>query len=199
MSPHRSNRSRARIIASTALLSLFIGSASLAAAIHGALFTSDVNGTVNVNHYDAKADVYLSGGPDNSNCAAAALDDGVYVFQITNPSGTVVLSSDSITEREFTVANGVITGANNHAVVPGDCGGVRVQMIPFDDTPNNGGVYKAWVTRKSDYTANGNVFRNGDTKTDNFHVKEPAVEPQTADLNVYKFYDANANGDWDPD
>jgi len=199
MIPHRPNRTRVRHAANALFLSLCLAGIAVAAPISGALFTSDVNGTVNVNHYDAKADVYLSGGPDNSNCAAAALDDGVYVFQITNPSGTVVLSSDAITAREFTVANGVITGANNHAVVPGDCGGVRVQMIPFDDTPNNGGVYKAWVTRKSDYTANGNVFRPSDTKTDNFHVKEPAIEPQTADLNVYKFYDANANGDWDPD
>ena len=36
-------------------------------------------------------------------------------------------------------------------------------------------------------------------KTDNFHVKLPAEEPETADISIYKFYDANANGEWDSD
>lgn len=198
MKSHRSNPSRVRHAAGAFLLSLCIAGVALAAPISGAIFTSDVDGNVNVNHYDAKADVYLNGGPTNDNCDAAAVDDGVYVFQITNPSGSVILSEDDISMREFTVSGGVIVSANNHAVVPADCGGVRVQMIPFADTPNNGGVYKAWITRKSDYIANGNTFRQSDTKTDNFHVIEPLDTP-TAELTVYKFYDANANGEWDPD
>ena len=178
---------------------LMAGPAS-AAAIHGALFTTDASANVNVNQYPTKADVYLSGGPGpNAPCTAAGMDDGVYVYQITNPSGTVILSSDDISHREFTVSGGVIVSANDHPTVPGLCGGVGVQMVPFDDTPNNGGVYKAWVTRKSDYLANGNTFKPGSTKTDNFHVAEPAIVPQTADIVVYKFYDANANGAWDPD
>jgi hypothetical protein len=186
-------------MAGALLISLCLGGIALAAPISGAIFTSDVDGNVNVNQYESKADVYLNGGPTNDNCAAAGVDDGVYVFQITNPSGTVILSSDDISHREFTVTGGVIVSSNDHATVAGDCGGVRVQMAPFDDTPNNGGVYKAWITRKSDYIANGNTFRNSDTKTDNFHVKQPSVTPETADLNVYKFYDANGNGLWDSD
>lgn len=171
-----------------------------AAAIHGALFTTDAAANVNVNQYPTKADVYLSGGPGpNAPCTAAGMDDGEYVYQITNPSGTVLLSSDDISHRHFTVSGGVIVSAVDHATVTGLCGGVGVQMVPFDDTPNNGGVYKAWVTRFSDYVANGNTFKPGSTKTDNFHVKEPSIVPETADLNVYKFYDANGNGAWDPD
>ncbi|MCC8363471.1 hypothetical protein LK996_10340 [Lysobacter sp. A6] len=189
---------RLRSGASALLLTLCLGGVAFAAPISGAIFTSDIDGTVNVNHYAAKADVYLNGGPTNDNCDAAAVDDGVYVFQITNPSGTVLLSEDDISQREFTVSGGVIVSANNHAVTPADCGGVRVQMIPFADTPNNGGVYKAWITRKSDYIANGNTFRNSDTKTDNFHVLVPTA-PELSALNVYKFYDANANGEWDAD
>lgn len=199
MISHRTNRSRVRHVARAWWLTLCLAGVALAAPISGAIFTSDVDGNVNVNHYAAKADVYLNGGPTNANCDAAAVDDGVYVFQITNPSGTVLLSEDPIENREFTVSGGVIVSANNHATVPADCGGVRVQMIPFADTPNNGGVYKAWITRKSDYIANGNTFRNSDTKTDNFHVDQPSNEPETADLVAYKFYDANANGEWDPD
>ncbi|NUS60682.1 MAG: hypothetical protein HOQ01_07010 [Lysobacter sp.] len=190
---------RLRSGATALLLTVCLGSIAIAAPISGAIFTSDVDGNVNVNQYENKADVYLNGGPTNDNCDAAAVDDGVYVFQITNPNGNVILSSDDISHREFTVSGGVIVSANDHAVVAADCGGVRVQMAPFDDTPNNGGVYKAWITRKSDYIANGNTFRNSDTKTDNFHVKAPPPPPETANLNVYKFYDANANGEWDPD
>lgn len=171
-----------------------------AAAIHGALFTTDAAANVNVNQYPTKADVYLSGGPGpNAPCTAAGMDDGEYVYQITNPSGTVVLSSDDISHRHFIVSGGVIVSAVDHATVPSLCGAVGVQMVPFDDTPNNGGVYKAWVTRFSDYQANGNTFKPGSTKTDNFHVKEPSIVPQTADIVVYKFYDANGNGAWDPD
>jgi len=171
-----------------------------AAAIHGALFTTDASANVNVNQYPTKADVYLSGGPGpNAPCTAAGMDDGEYVYQITNPSGTVVLSSDDISHRHFIVSGGVIVSAFDHATVSSLCGAVGVQMVPFDDTPNNGGVYKAWVTRWSDYQANGNTFKPGSTKTDNFHVKEPSIVPETADINVYKFYDANANGAWDPD
>jgi len=184
---------------------LFGGTAS-AAAIHGALFTSDVAGTVNVNLYDAKADVYLSGGPGpNAPCTAADLDDGVYVYQITNPSGSVLLSSDDanrepIGVREFTVTNHVIVSATNHAFVPlnDGCNGGVVQMIPFDDTPNNGGEYKAWITRKADYIANGNTFKPGSTKSDNFKVKVE-TPPEVGGILIYKFYDANGNGEWDGD
>jgi len=184
---------------------LFGGTAS-AAAIHGALFTTDVAGNVNVNIYDLKEDVYLSGGPGpNAPCTAADLDDGDYVFQVTNPSGSVLLSNDGVSPigvREFTVTNHVVTSATNHSSVvvpdpPTDCGGLRVQVFPFDDTPNNGGEYKLWVTRKADYIAN-NAFKPGSTKTDNFKVKV-ATPPETGGILIYKFYDANGNGLWDGD
>jgi hypothetical protein len=189
---------RPALVSALVLASAFAAGPVLAAAIHGALFTTDASANVNVNQYPTKADVYLSGGPGpNAPCTAAGMDDGVYVYQITNPSGTVVLSSDAISHREFTVSGGVIVSANDHPTVASLCGGVGVQMAPFNDTPNNGGVYKAWVTRKSDYLANGNTFSPGSTKTDNFRVKQPSYVPETADLNVYKFYDRNANGVWD--
>ncbi len=187
-------------------LGLVAGPAS-AAAIHGALFTTDVAGAVNVNQYELKTDVYLSGGPGpNAPCTAADLDDGIYVYQVTNPSGSVVLSSDGVARspigvREFTVQDHVVTATTDHAsvVVPvAECGGLRVQVAPFDDTPNNGGEYKLWITRKSDYIANGS-FKPGSIKTDNFKVKVPVSVRDTASLLVYKFYDANANGLWDSD
>ncbi len=194
--PHRTRKRAAAF-----LLSAFLAPSAFAAAISGAIFTTDTDGNVNVNQYEAKEDVYLNGGPTNANCDAAAIPDGTYVFQVTNPSGSVILSSDTIDHREFTVVGGVAQSAVDHLVdtVDPPCAGVRVQLAPYDNTPNNGGVYKVWITRKSDYEANGNTFKNSDSKTDNFHVKLPAEQPETADLSIYKFYDANANGEWDSD
>jgi len=184
-----------RLAAFTLALGLTAGPAS-AAAIHGALFTSDVAGNVNVNIYDNKADVYLNGGPRNDNCAAAGVDDGTYVYQVTNPNGDTLLSTDSIDHRQFTVSGGVITAVNDHLTDPGDCSSLQLQLAPFNDTPNNGGEYKVWITRLSDYTSNGNTFKPGSTKTDNFKVRI-VTEPETGGITIYKFYDANGNGVWD--
>jgi len=83
-----------------------------------------------------------------------------------------------------------------------------LQMMPYDDTPNNGGVYKAWVTPVGDGTIGGGGFVGDITqvdnpcgpgcfhgfiparsKTDNFKVGEK--EPRFC-LNVHKaFQDKN--------
>jgi len=174
---------------------LFGGTAS-AAAIHGALFTSDVDGNVNVNIYDAKEDVYLNGGPTNDNCAAAGVDDGVYVYKVTNPSGSTLLSTDTIDHRQFTVSGGVITAVNDHPTDPGDCSSLQLQLAPFDDTPNNGGEYKAWLTPVGSFACSldqvtcGNAnhgFINSESKTDNFKVRGVEDEIDA------RFYDTFGN------
>ena len=165
----------------------------------GAIFTTVFNGSeVNFNIYAAKVDVYLDGGPGlGAPQTAAGLDDGTYVFQVTEPSGRTLLSTDAAKCRRFMVTGGVIT-----AVVPaGGCqhitgfdldhNAVTVQLFPFNDTPNNGGEYKAWVVTVEDFLAGcaalgvsnglnvvdcgrtaGNLhgFIPRHTKTDNFKV-----------------------------
>src|SRR5450756_1539030 len=76
-----------------------IGPASVAAdSLPGAIWTSFSNGaTVNQNRYPAKSDVYLNGGPQN--CGNSGLPDGDYYFQVTDPSGATLLSSDAIKFR----------------------------------------------------------------------------------------------------
>jgi hypothetical protein len=182
---------------------LFSGGA-WAHAINGAIYTSLPGGTtVNANNYDSKDLVYLNGGPMNANCNAGALDDGEYYFQVTNPSGSMLLSSDVIDERRFRVTGGVISdylgGTHLTALNSTPCGGISIQLIPYLDTPNNGGVYKVWVTRVTDFDEQGG-FVGGHIKTDNFRVQdpdEPPPPPQTGALEAYKFYDANANGAYD--
>jgi hypothetical protein len=157
--------------------------------LSGAIFTTDVTGVpVNLNHYQAKQDVYLNGGPGvNAPITAAGLPAGTYSFQVTNPNGKVLLSTDLVACRQFTVdASGVI-----QSVVPvdgcvphrtstdGEDRGITVQLYPYNDTPNPGGVYKVWVTPtdKLDCSAPGskNCFVPKYSKTDNFKVKATAI------------------------
>jgi hypothetical protein len=169
----------------------------------GAIFTTLVDGSeVNVNQYPSKEDVYLDGGPGiGAPATAAGLDDGTYVFQVTDPSGRVLLSTDAAHCRQFVVSGGVIAG-----VVPDACqhltgtdvdhGAVTVQLMPYADTPNPGGVYKVWVVRVEDFLAgcaelgendglnvvdcgrapgNSHGFVPRHTKTDNFKVKDVPI------------------------
>src|SRR5512146_1442932 len=81
-----------------------------AAAPSGAIFTTVADGTeVNLNQYAAKEDVYLDGGPGpGAPATAAGLDDGIYVFQVTDPSGKYLLSQDPAKCRAVEVKYGVI-------------------------------------------------------------------------------------------
>ncbi len=166
---------------------------SVEQAVSGATFTTTRDGdVVNENvHYASKRDVYLNGGP-----AGAGLAPGNYYFQVTDPGGKVLLSSDAIACREFHVgANGQIDqalgGACAHNTGNDQNGGLTVQLYPFEDTPNNGGEYKLWITRVADYVAGGANFGfvNADTKTDNFKVREKDCE-----IKVCKVNDKNGNG-----
>lgn len=65
--------------------------AAMPAAAHapsGAIFTTVADGSeVNFNIYPNKPSVYLDGGPGpGAPQTAAGLDDGTYVFMVTNPS-----------------------------------------------------------------------------------------------------------------
>lgn len=188
-------------------------------AISGAIYTSTSDGsTVNANLYDAKEDVYLNGGPPlNAPCTAGGIDDDDYYFQVTSPDGKTLLSSDSVFERKFRVVDGVIAQylGTTHGLGVGNCpGAISIQLVPYADTPNNGGVYKVWITRVSDYHAacptTGNSrrlrildcgmagFVEGHTKTDNFRVRNTGGNGNGyGNLEVLKYYDGNGNGAYD--
>src|SRR5262245_8409970 len=93
-------------------------SAMASGAPTGAIFTTTADGSeVNANLYAAKTDVYLDGGPPpGAPQTAAGLDDGIYVFMVTDPSGKKLLSQDAAQCRQFVVSNGIIT---SYVIVPG--------------------------------------------------------------------------------
>lgn len=180
------------------------------AQVSGAIFTTRADGTeVNYNIYSDKNDVYLNGGPGlNAPAGAAGLPDGLYVFQVTDPSGKTLLSQDAIGCRQFNVSGGNITLG-----VPGPCphlqtttlanGGYPVQLMPYADTPNQGNEYKVWAELLSNYqqscpdltkidcsvrgTKHG--FTPSLSKTDNFKVGSLPLE-----IDTRFFADTNGNG-----
>ena len=176
----------------SARLSVCVSAALLFAAAHaaapplsGAIFTTDRSGNaVNGNaHYRSKcgaSGVYLDGGPGpNAPASAAGLADGDYYFQVTDASGKALLSTDPVSNRCISVANGVITGncpTGTHATYPeidhGSIGARTVELCaaasaPFLNTPNNSGVYKVWVTPTGDGTVEGGGFFGDPTRVAN--------------------------------
>ena len=176
----------------------------------GAIFTTVANGSeVNFNIYPSKTAVYLDGGPGpGAPQTAAGLDDGTYVYQVTDPSGKKLLSTDAAKCRQFTVAGGIITSV----AVSGSCahntgididhGATTVQLMPYLDTPNNGGVYKVWATLLLNYRCslalvdcgfkpgqNVHGFSPSDSKTDNFKVKSNVAQ----EIDTRFFADTNGN------
>lgn len=175
------------------------------AAFSGAIYTSLSDGTsVNANVYPSKASVFLNGGPQNTN--GSGLPDGVYVYQVTDPSGAVLLSTDDITCRTVQVAGGVVSGTPPGAppcTHPSGTqnpvnGSIPVALMPFADTPNNGGEYKVWLTPATAFDpagcANNFGFCSGNIKTDNFKVE---AGPTAGYVSVCKFEDTNGSGEKD--
>jgi hypothetical protein len=216
-----------------ALAAAFLVATSLtghasAHAPSGAIFTTLADGSeVNLNQFPDKESVYLDGGPGpGAPQDAAGLDDGTYVFQVTDPSGKTLLSTDLARCRQFIASGGVIT-----AVVDNDCEHVTgndidhppaktVQLVPFSLTPNPGGVFKVWVTRVEDFLLgcqdlghagntgldivdcgekdgdNAHGFIPAHSKTDNFKIKDPGVNVEI-DAIFYRDLDGDGAFDWD--
>ncbi|MCL6520543.1 MAG: MSCRAMM family adhesin SdrC [Armatimonadetes bacterium] len=159
------------------------------AQIPGAIWTTDADClAVNRNIFYAKTDVYLNGGPSGK--GGLGLPDGNYYYQVTDPSGSVLLSTAPLEERVVEVVGGWITSCK--------------QLYPFDDTPNPGGEYKVWVTAVADYDPLDPAavfgFVPAKSKTDNFRVKssEDGGGVQSFfSLSGYKYYDLDLDGERD--
>jgi hypothetical protein len=187
--PRRRTKVRLFFVAtSVVIISAILASVALTAPLPGAIFTTDVNcnGT-DLNIYASKADVYLDGGPHHQ--GAAGLPEGEYYVQVTEPDGTLLGTSLGTNDETPVVVNAsgefvicyklidIVRTASNPGPFP-------VAPDGFDNTSNPGGEYKVWVSRV-------NTFANDESKTDNFKV---ANNPQTATLNVFKYYDTDTSG-----
>lgn len=165
------------------------------AQFSGAIFTTDIGGTVDKNIYATKPEVYLQGGPIGG---GPGLPSGSYYCQVTTPNGGLLgktlIPSIEVTDegdgtghfiRSYQLIDIVYTASS------------LFTTKGFDDTTNNGGEYKVWISKDPS-------FANSASKTDNFKVNVPVNPPPPpppppvkAELCAVKFYDANANGTFD--
>ncbi len=165
----------------------------------GAIFTTLGNGAaVNANQYASNCAVYLDGGPGNNAPAkAAGLPDGDYYFQVTDPSGKQLLSTDPVSNRRVRVANGVMVAYTGFGGAPHptgldqdhpELGAITISLAnttcpnDFLVTSNSGSAYKAWVTPVAsflgdpalvDNPCSGGCFHGfvaSTSKTDNFSL-----------------------------
>jgi len=175
------------IAAMAAMVAVGTAPSALAVQISGAIFTTTSDGTkVNGNIYDKCCDAYLNGGPQNNNFSG--LPPGTYYFQVTDPSGAILLSTDNAVCRQVIVdANGRVHGATGSCPHPNGTPNpanqsTPVELCPFSQTPNAGGEYKVWLIAQTSGTTidSGDPkvlhFTNDDTKTDNFKCRESVTQ-----------------------
>ena len=134
-----------RVTLRVMLLCLAVISARPAAAqFSGAIHTTVPDGTtVNGNLYASKGQVYFSGGPQN--LKANGLPDGRYYFQVTDPSGAVLLSNDPAECRQVVVSGGKIAGAFDPVTLSLEPAGTQLDPADCEHSssvtnPNNGAV-----------------------------------------------------------
>src|SRR6185503_5635801 len=166
---------------------LFIYVNTASAGLSGTIYSTTKDGTaVNKNIFGSIQDVYISGGPQNLN--ASGLPDGTYYFQVTDPSGKTLLSTDNAVCRQLNVTGGRVSGA---APAAGLCahangtfnpasGTLPVQLAPFSATPNNGNEYKVWMVPVGSATISASDpkvlnFTNSSSVTDNFKARAEEV------------------------
>ncbi|CAH0529466.1 hypothetical protein CTH30272_02630 [Allocatenococcus thiocycli] len=277
----RFSRIRTATLAVSSLALMF--SMSAFARLDDAIFTTTPAGDiVNENvRYQSKEEVFLDGGSGpNAPRHAAALPEGDYYFQVTDPSGKCLLSStlestdtnggtcyedgkikgknaknaevfyaeplscrlfyfdgeDGVTfiNDSYTMTQEVkVRGKMETQSIVVECrhqlgseyleidpsampDGETIQLFPFANTLNSGGVYKAWVSTAESVEAacesspdwnegietgeNCNGFfgfipRN--SKTDNFKALT-ATPPPNFDIALRSFHDKNLNCQYDP-
>jgi hypothetical protein len=175
---------------------------TVSAQVAGAIFTTDAGGSVNINFYEDKKDVWVNGGPRKE--GAAGLPNGWYYIKVTDPSGATELGNsihnpDPAMLAPMTMPNSktpiyVANGEFDEPVqlwyvVRQLCGGGSNTKQGYKDTPNNGGEYKVWVSQDLNFTGSTN-------KTDNFKVRKGPPPPPQTSIEIYKFYDTDGDGQW---
>jgi hypothetical protein len=167
---------------------------------------------VNCNIYLDKRDVWMSGLPNS-----ASLAEGTYFFAVIVPGGqpdpndggaknlsdttddpwaaghlnvdgSAVPTGDLYGNRTFTVdSSGNITYGGTHVVAGNGTPGAKIQMFPYDDTTNDGGVY---ILAVCSLGADGTAYPVDphNCKYDAFKVQTgtPPTTPPAFDLTAFK-------------
>jgi hypothetical protein len=170
----------------------------------GGDFCKNGTGYINCNLYEGKQYVWLNGGP-----STAYVGDGEYFFAVlapggqhdpldggannlsdqtlapyvlpgtTNSDGSTRPSGDTYQDRTFSVTGGVVTNEGSHIFDDN-----KLNLMPYDDTTNNGGVYILAICSLKDGYAN---VTPSNCKYDAFKVAPgDTTTPPAADPTVTK-------------
>lgn len=178
-----SSSGRGRVVALLtglfAVMALAVATPALA-NFSGAIYTTMADcTTVNGNIYEDKQDVYLNGGPQNSNASGLPANTVFYV-KVTEPDGTL-LSAVSTPDTITSDGDGNLPCTQLWGLLHKQSDGTQ----GYDTTTNNGSEYKVWISTERD-------FPHDDSKTDNFKVvvdEEPPPVPAADNLTVTKTAD----------
>ena len=212
---------RVRFTVTAIGLSLLFCSLHAMAQVPGAVTTTSESGTAQTVFTD-KDDVFFTAGPTATPCAATQfVNDGQYYFQVTDLSGTTLLSTDTALERLVTVQHGVLTSYDGHthetdsadisenseaAPVHGPCGALSVGLAPFRDAGSREASYLLWLTPRARFNGEGTQIDPvcGDgcfhgflpefSLTSAFRVEDKRFCEDSFCLSGVKFEDRNGNG-----
>jgi serine-aspartate repeat-containing protein C/D/E len=146
------------------------------AQLSGNVTTVNESGTAQ-DVFSSKSDVFFTAGPTATPCAFTQfVSDGRYYFQVTDLSGSHLLSSDPLAERIVTVRNGVLASYDGHThqvdtvegideqtgetvetPVRGPCGALSVGLAPFNDAGDREAAYLLWLMPASGFTGDPSV------------------------------------------
>src|SRR5438876_1373394 len=157
-----------------------------------------------------REDVYLAGGPVSAPCAFGSfLPDGKYYFQVTDPSGKTLLSTDPVSERAVNVKGGVIgsyAGSTHATDGKTACGSLAVNLMPFADAGSRKAAYVVWLTPAGSFDGSTTVidpicgagcfhgFHPELSRAVAFRVEDKVSCDATFCASGVKFADLNGNG-----
>jgi hypothetical protein len=172
---------------------------------------------IDCNNYASKGDVYMSGGPSAAGLSNGTYYFAVLVPGFQNDgflegaagnlsdetqsaddkSDATVLGAgggDPVACRTFSVTDNEISDNSSGCAHPeGTSPNSRriIQLSPYDDTTNNGGVYILAICQTG-------ATSPSQCKYDAFRVKADGTVTNFGVVSGGKYYDANENGQWDP-
>jgi len=201
---------QSRVVASRSMTASAAAAGVSAAPVSGSIATVGADGPP-AEVFAHKEDVYLAVGPLTSPCQFAAfIADGNYYFQVTDASGTKLLSTDPVSERTIIVKSGVIAlfGGTSHATGSHltACGSLPVALAPYVDAGTRQALYVVWITPAAAFDGNPSQvdqvcgsgcfhgFHADESLTAAFRVEDKPSCDDSFCASGVAFNDSNGNG-----
>lgn len=179
----------------------------LAVLVSAPFFLAQVTGHLAVTNaqgmpescFTSPSQVHFYLGPALTNCTTNPPVDGDYYFQVTDPSGVNLLSTDPLQDRRFSVRGGrIATGNGVHVTLnSAPCPSSRILSVaPFGMSVSAMCQYKLWVTPVWEYhlkPAGFHGFVPHRSLAQNFVVMKPVAQ---STIRGFAFYDFDEDGTW---